>query len=125
VFCQLEMLRNCLPKNVRRILRELPASLDETYERMLREILEVNAEQVYRLLQCLAVSARPLRVDELVEVLALDFDVAEEGVPTLSGWRSDDEEQDVLSTCSSLIVVVDGFDHFMGRRASYNLLISR
>ncbi|KAN0136461.1 hypothetical protein V8E53_005829 [Lactarius tabidus] len=112
VFCQLEMLRNCLPKNVRRILRELPASLDETYERMLREILEVNAEQVYRLLQCLAVSTRPLRVDELVEVLALDFDVAEEGVPTLSGWRSDDEEQDVLSACSSLIVVVDGFDHF-------------
>ena len=112
VFCQLEMLRNCLPQNVRRVLRELPASLDETYERMLREIMKVNPDQVYRLLQCLTVSTRPLRVDELAEVLALDFDLAEEGIPVLNkGWRWDDEEQGVLSTCSSLIVVVDSYDY--------------
>ncbi|KAN0136449.1 hypothetical protein V8E53_005817, partial [Lactarius tabidus] len=30
VFCQLEMLQNCLPQNVRHVLQELPASLDET-----------------------------------------------------------------------------------------------
>jgi ankyrin repeat protein len=108
VFCQLEMLRNCLPKNVRRILRELPASLDETYERMLREILEVNADDVYRLLQCIAVSTRPLGVDELAEVLALNFDAASEGIPALDeDLRSGDEEQDVLSACSSLIAVVN------------------
>ena len=108
MFCQLEMLRNCLPQNVRRILRELPASLDETYERMLRELMKVNPDQVYRLLQCITVSMRPLRVDELAEILALDFDLAEEGIPALNeDWRSDDEEQGVLSICSSLIVVVD------------------
>ncbi|KAN0132161.1 hypothetical protein V8E53_009927 [Lactarius tabidus] len=107
VFCQLEMLRNCLPKNVRRILRELPATLDETYERMLREILEVNADDVYRLLQCIAVSTRPLGVDELAEVLALNFDAASEGIPALDeDLRSGDEEQDVLSACSNLIAVV-------------------
>ncbi|KAH8983649.1 ankyrin repeat-containing domain protein [Lactarius akahatsu] len=108
VFCQLEVLRNCLPQNVQRVLRELPNSLDETYERVLKEIGKVNPDQAYRLLQCLTVATRPLRVDELAEVLALDFDGAQEGIPTLnSDWRWDDEQQGVLSTCSSLIVVVD------------------
>ena len=108
VFCQLEMLQNCLPQNVRRVLRELPNSLDETYERMLREVGRVNPDQAYRLLQCLAVATRPLGVDELAEVLALDFDGAEEGIPALkNNWRWDDRQQGVLSTCSSLIVVVN------------------
>ncbi|KAI9436025.1 hypothetical protein H4582DRAFT_2130264 [Lactarius indigo] len=108
VFCQLEVLRNCLPQNVQRILRELPNSLDETYERILREIGKVNPDQAYRLLQCLAVATRPLRVDELAEVLALDFDGAKGGIPVLnSDWRWDDEQQGVLSTCSSLIIIVD------------------
>ncbi|KAH9069464.1 hypothetical protein EDB83DRAFT_436884, partial [Lactarius deliciosus] len=108
VFCQLEVLRNCLQQNVRRVLRELPESLDETYERILREIGKVNSDQAYRLLQCLTVATRPLRVDELAEVLALDFDGAKGGIPVLnSDWRWDDEQQGVLSTCSSLIVVVD------------------
>ncbi|KAI9436840.1 ankyrin repeat-containing domain protein [Lactarius indigo] len=108
VFCQLEVLRNCLPQNVQRVLRALPNSLDETYERMLREIGKVNPDQAYRLLQCLTVATRPLRVDELAEVLALDFDGAKEGIPVLnSDWRWDDKKQGVLSTCSSLVVVVD------------------
>ncbi|KAH9007423.1 hypothetical protein EDB84DRAFT_1603616 [Lactarius hengduanensis] len=107
VFCQVEVLQKCLPQNVQRVLSELPNSLDETYERMLREIGKVNPDQAYRLLQCLTVAIRPLRVDELAEVLALDFDRTEEGIPVLnSAWRWDDEQQGVLSTCSSLIVVV-------------------
>ncbi|KAH9069633.1 hypothetical protein EDB83DRAFT_2314311 [Lactarius deliciosus] len=107
VFCQLEMLRNCLPQNVQRVLRELPNSLDETYERMLREIGMANPDQAHRLLQCLTVATRPLRVDELAEVLALDFDGAKGGIPALnSDWRWDDQQQGVLSTCSSLVVIV-------------------
>ena len=108
VFCQLEMLRICLPQNVRRILKDLPKSLDETYERMLKEIGKVNPHQAYRLLQCLTVATRPLRVEELAEVLALDFDQTEDGIPTLNqAWRWDDKQQGVLSTCSSLIVIVN------------------
>jgi hypothetical protein len=38
VFCQLEVLRHCFPSSVRQILEELPESLDETYERILKEI---------------------------------------------------------------------------------------
>ena len=110
MFCQLEILRNCLPQNVRRVLQELPASLDETYERMLSEILKSNPDQAYRLLQCLTVATRPLRVDELAEILALDFDGGQEGIPVLKrDWRWDDDRQGVLATCSSLIVVVEGY----------------
>ncbi|KAI9455153.1 hypothetical protein BJY52DRAFT_1172356, partial [Lactarius psammicola] len=111
VFCQLETLRNCLPQNVRGVLKELPRSLDETYERMLKEIGKVNPRQAYRLLQCLTVASRPLRVGELAEILALDFDGTEDGIPALNrDWRWDDQQQGVLSTCSSLIIIVDGVD---------------
>jgi chromosome segregation and condensation protein ScpB len=63
---------------------------------MLKEILKANPDQAYRLLQCLTVATRPLRVDELAEVLALDFDGAKDGIPALNkDWRWDDERQGV------------------------------
>jgi len=105
------------------MLEELPETLDETYGRVLREINKAKRGHAHRLLQCLTVAVRPLRVAELAEVLAVDF-----GPGTASGgetsklntdWRWDDQEQAVLSTCSSLIAVVgeDGdqvvqFSHF-------------
>ena len=53
-------------------------------------------------------ATRPLRVAELAEVLAVDFDNAE-GIPRLNpGWRWEDQEQALLFACSSLIVIVDG-----------------
>ena len=52
-------------------------------------------------------AARPLRLEELAEVLALDFDEAPGGIPTLNAdWRREDQERAVLSTCSSLITIV-------------------
>jgi len=110
VFCQLETLRHCLPPSVRRTLEELPESLDETYERILKEIKKPNRDHARRLLQCLVVAVRPLRVEELAEVLALDFDDTE-GVPkSNANWRWDDQEQALLSPCSSLIAIVDTGD---------------
>ena len=112
VFCQLETLRHCLPQNIPRALSELPASLDETYERVLKEIGTANRHHAYRLLQCLTVAIRPLRVEELAEILALDFDGAKEGIPELKeDWRWKDQQEAVLSTCSSLIAVVDDGHH--------------
>jgi ankyrin repeat protein len=97
---------------VARILKELPETLDETYERVLREINKANREHARRLLQCLTVALRPLRVDELAEVLAIDFDApAHGGIPQLNpNWRWADHHQAVLSTCSSLIAIVDDGD---------------
>jgi ankyrin repeat protein len=110
VFCQLETLRHCLPPSVRRTLDELPESLDETYERLLKEIKKPNRDHARRLLQCLVVAVRPLEVKELAEVLAIDFDDAE-GIPKLNpDWRWEDEEQALLTSCSSLIAIVETED---------------
>ena len=91
------------------MLEELPESLDETYERVLREINKANRAHAHRLLQCLTVAIRPLRVAELAEVLAVDFGTTSS--PRTSKlkteWRWEDQEQAVLSTCSSLIAVVN------------------
>jgi hypothetical protein len=53
-----------------------------------------------------------LRVEELAEVLAIDFDArAHGGIPQLNpNWRWADQHQAVLSTCSSLIAIVDDGD---------------
>jgi Ankyrin repeats (many copies) len=119
VFCQLETLRHCLPASVRRTLDELPESLDETYERIIKEIKKPNRDHALRILQCLVVAIRPLEVEELAEVLAVDFDDAE-GMPKLNpNWRWEDQEQALLSSCSSLIAIVESdetrivqFSHF-------------
>ncbi len=118
MFCQLELLRHCFPPSVRRILEELPDSLDETYERILREIRKPNQGHAHRLLQCLVVAVRPLRVEELAEILAFDFNAG--GMPKLNPrWRWEDQEEAVMSACSSLVTIVkDGdarvvqFSHF-------------
>jgi len=91
------------------MLKELPESLDETYERILRGINKANREQAHRLLQCLTVAVRPLRVSELAEVLAVDFGAAsgDEASKLRTDWRWEDQEDAILSTCSSLIAVVD------------------
>jgi ankyrin repeat protein len=106
VSCQLDRLRQCLPPSVRRILDELPEGLDETYERILMEINVASRKHARRLLQCLTVASQPLRVDELAEVLAVDFD-ADGTIPKLNvDWRWEDQERAVLSTCSSLVEVI-------------------
>ena len=111
MFCQLDVLRHCLPPSVRRTLDELPESLDETYERVLKEIKKPNRDHARRLLQCLVAAIRPLDVKELAEVLAVDFDDSE-GIPKLKpNWRWEDEEQALLSSCSSLITIVETEDY--------------
>ena len=106
---------------MRVILDELPESLDETYERILRNINKANRGHALRLLQCLTAALRPLRVEDLAEILTADFDAIRRGeIPKPNpGWRLVDQQQAVLSTCSSLIAIVsDGdsqvvqFSHF-------------
>ena len=65
-----------------------------------------NWERAHRLFQCVSVTARPLRVEELVDILAVDFEV--ESAPRFRAeWRSEDPVHTVISTCSSLFAVVD------------------
>jgi ankyrin repeat protein len=114
----LEILLDCLPPSVQNTLEELPDSLDETYERILREIRKPNQGLAHRLMHCLVAAVRPLQVKELAEVLAFNFDA--EGIPKLnSSWRWEDQEGAVMLACSSLVTIVkDGdsrivqFSHF-------------
>jgi ankyrin repeat protein len=118
VFCQLDRLRRCLSPRIRRALDELPETLDGTYERTLLDIDDENWSYAHRLFQCIVVARRPLRVEELAEFLA--FKSEEGGSLTFEGnWRPENARDTVLSTCSSLIAIVnvDGspvmqFSHF-------------
>ena len=102
------MLRHCFPASIRQTLDQLPQSLDETYVRVLNQISQANQAHAHRMLQCLLVAVRPLRVEELAELLAFEFDAEQEGIPKYrAAWRLDDQTQAVLSTCSSLVTIVD------------------
>jgi ankyrin repeat protein len=107
VFCQLEVLRHCLPASIRRTLDQLPQSLDDTYSRTISQIPQANQDHAHRMLQCLVVAVRPLYVEELADLLAFDFDAAQGGIPKYRpSLRLDDQTQAVLSTCSSLVTII-------------------
>ena len=92
-----------------------------------------------RLLRCLTVTVRLLLVEGLAELSACDFpESTSGGIPTLKeDWRWDDEEEAVLSTCSTLIVIIPRggsrviqFSHFsvkeflMSSRLAHHMAIS-
>jgi ankyrin repeat protein len=118
VFCQIEVLRGCFPPALRRALEEMPKTLDATYEQILLSIGNAKRGYAYHLLQCLAVSIRPLSVEELAEVLAIRLDDGDDSEYQCD-WRPEDARQAVFSACFSLITIVnvDGvpvvqFSHF-------------
>jgi len=72
----------------------------------LREIDKQDCEYAHRLFQCVAAASRPLRVEELAEFLAFDFDTG--STPALLvDWRPENPAHAVLSTCSSLLAIVN------------------
>src|SRR5712671_1997471 len=73
VVCQIDRLRRSFPASIRSVLGDLPKSLDETYGRTLLGIDEEKREYAQRLLRCLTVSIRPLRLEELAEIFAVQF----------------------------------------------------
>ena len=106
------MLQDCPQSKVKQTLKELPKDLDETYARMLKSIAQTpSSDDVFRLLQCLSAAIRPLYVEELAEVLALDFDGPQGAPPELKDDKPlKDRKRDVLSICSSLILLVGNDD---------------
>ena len=104
VYCQIAYLRRCLPGRIRSALDELPDTLEETYDRALREIDKVNWEFAYRLLQCVAVASRPFLVEELSQILSFNFETG--SIPAFrEGWRLENPVEAVLSTTSSLLSI--------------------
>ena len=104
--CQLAYLANCFPGNIQDILNGLPKTLDETYERTLREIQEPKWASARRLLVCVTVASRPLRVEELAEILAFDFKSG--AIPKFrKDWRLKNPVDAIISACSTLLSVVN------------------
>ena len=107
-----------MPSSLLKALNELPTTLDDTYERTLQGIPKEQWQHAHRLFQCLVAAVRPLRVEELAEIFAVEFDL--DTIPNLvEGWRPENPEEAVLSACSTLIAVVEDegskyfqFSHF-------------
>jgi len=92
--------------DLERALNELPATLDETYERTLGEIEDANWEAARWLLQCVAVASRPFQVEELAEILAFNFNAGP--IPKFHvDCRLEDPVEAVLSICSTLLSLVN------------------
>lgn len=101
-MCQLKALEKCFrPSQLRRALESLPETLNETYAQMLGRISEENYQLAMRIFHWLLFSARPLRIEELAELAAVDFD----GDPLVIErfWEPDE----ILKICPGLLTTME------------------
>ncbi|KAI1522072.1 hypothetical protein PtrSN002B_012259 [Pyrenophora tritici-repentis] len=100
--CQLDTLGKCCNRAMlRKSLASLPRTLDQTYDRILSTISEEYSKYAMRILQWLAFSARPLSVEEIAEVVAID--VARD--PAFDRDEVLEDPLEVLDICSSLVTI--------------------
>ena len=79
----------------------MPKTLDETYARILCDIPEDHSQYAVKILQWLSYSARPLRVEELAEIVAINTT----GNPWFDPENRFPEQREILTTCSSLVTI--------------------
>ena len=89
-----------------RALKTLPETLDETYERILKEIDKNLQEEVLTLLRWLAYSQRPLSLSEITETITIDL--GQEGGIVDADNRP--EPEDVVKLLSALVIVKHKID---------------
>ena len=107
VYCQLDTLRRHMPSDIDTIrarLDELPTTLYDTYERILQGIPNERSQVACRLYHCIVAAIRPLRVEELAEISAIEFG-PNEVTNLVEQRRPKNPEEAVLAACSSLINV--------------------
>ncbi|KAF2111508.1 ankyrin repeat-containing domain protein [Lophiotrema nucula] len=101
-FCQLDVLGKCRNRAMlRKSLTTLPPTLDATYERILCAITEDDSEYAIRILRWLAFSVRPLSIEEVAEVVAIDVDRN----PVFDPEEVLEEPLEALDICSSLVII--------------------
>ncbi|KAI2484784.1 multiple ankyrin repeats single kh domain protein [Pyrenophora tritici-repentis] len=100
--CQLDTLGKCCNRAMlRKSLATLPRTLDHTYDRILSAISEEYSEYAMRILQWLTFSARPLSVEEIAEVVAIN--VARD--PAFDRDEVIEDPLEALNICSSLVTI--------------------
>ncbi|RAQ98684.1 vegetative incompatibility protein HET-E-1 [Stemphylium lycopersici] len=90
-----------IERSLEEYIREEDTTLDQTYDRILTAISEEYAEYAMRILQWLTFSARPLSVEEVAEVVAID--VARD--PAFDRDEVLEDPLEVLDICSSLVTI--------------------
>ena len=104
VECQLDAIRGCMKLGLlRKALRTLPKTLDETYARILSTIPEEHVEDARRILSCLICAFCPLATEEIAETLA----VVIEGEPYYDVESRLQDPRDIITICSGLVSMVD------------------
>jgi hypothetical protein len=102
VACQLDTLQKCAKlSELTTALNSLPKTLDATYERILLGIDELWQDDVHKILQWLCVAKQPMRLDEIVDALSVNFS---DGLNFDPSDRYIDP-QDILMRCSSLVTI--------------------
>lgn len=86
---------------LRKSLASLPQTLDQTYDRILTAIVEEDSTYAMRMLQWLTFSERPLTVEEIAEVVAIDV----KRDPAFDSDEILEDPLEALNICSSLVVV--------------------
>lgn len=119
MFCQLESIRKCINKKaLDKTLSSLPKTLDETYERILRDLESTDQlEYAIKALRWLCFSMRPLSLAEMVEILAIE--TGDQG-----GFDPEDrlpDPMDIRVVCSSLIDLEHGKDDNMNYAYSISI----
>lgn len=82
-------------------MKSLPKTLDDTYARILCGIDEKYSLDALKLLQWLTFSARPLHLEELAEVIAIDATES----PYFDNDRRLLDPRDILTMCGSLVTI--------------------
>ena len=89
------------------MLRSLPESLDETYERMLRAINPYLIEDARRILTLLCFASRPLAVQELIDGVAVEINNS----TGLNRKRRLQDANGIRDICGAFIDIGLGVDH--------------
>lgn len=84
-------------------LESLPKTLDGMYASMLGRIPEEHEAEACTILHWLTYAARPLRTEEVAEVLCVDID----DDPRFDPERRFPEPRDILEICPSLVIAVE------------------
>jgi hypothetical protein len=75
---QLKLLRPMRPRTIQAALQNLPQNLDETYQRILEKISPLNSQEALTTLRWISFATRPIFIEELIEVCALNLDAEPE-----------------------------------------------
>ena len=103
VECQLDAIRGCMkPALLRKTLRSLPKTLDDTYARILDNVGEDYVEDVRRVLACLICSSYPLAIQELAETVA----IVPQGEMCFDTENRLLEPRNILTICSGLVTTI-------------------